>query len=174
MDHLPALDERVIPRSPSESEKTNQLPSLQLGQDQETEPMDTSSSPPQELKECCIPYGNIPLPPPLLPSGPMFYPALVPMPYPFWPLAPTPLPPKECVAETHEVIKPTPVLAVEPRNVDEVIGMSKLSIGEGMEPSALSLKMVEASTSRQSAFRVNPTINGADLSPSNSSPIHAV
>ena len=97
--------------------------------------------------------------------------------YPFWPPTPV-LPSKDVMAEAHEVLKPTPVLPKEPINVDEVVGMSKLSIGEGvtgrMEPSALSHKLQEASPSRQSAFHVNSTVTGADLSPSNGSPIHAV
>jgi len=169
MDRLPVPHEKVMLRTtPNEPENTNQLPSLQLCQDQKPEPAEPSSNkPPLELKES-IQYSSIPL---------AFSPTFIPMLYPFWPPTPV-LPSKAVMAEAHEVLKPTPVLPKEPINVDEVVGMSKLSIGEGMsgrmEPSALSHKLLEASTSRQSAFHVNSTVSGADLSPSNGSPIHAV
>ncbi|CAK7356335.1 unnamed protein product [Dovyalis caffra] len=60
--------------------------------------------------------------------------------------------------ETHEVLKPTAVHSKNPINVDELVGMSKLSLGESIGrdgPSSLSLKLVEGS-SRQSAFHANP------------------
>lgn len=141
MDHLPVLDEQLmLPSPPAEPENTSQ----------HFEP------------EC-----NIPLPP-----GPTFYPAFIPVPYPFWPTIAAPVS-EEAVIEFPRVLKPTPVLPREHRSVDEVIGLSKLSIGDGMmggrmEPSALSVKLMEASASRQSAFHVSRTVRG------NSSPIHAL
>ena len=172
MDQLPVLDEQMLRTPPNEPENANQLPSLQLRQDQEPEPAEPSlNKPPLELKES-TPYSSIPLPP-----APAFFPTFIPLPYPFWPPALV-LPSKDVMVEAHEVLKPTPVLPKEPRNVDEVAGMSKLSIGEGMpgrmEPSALSHKLLEASPSRQSAFHANSTVAVADLNPSNGSPIHAV
>lgn len=173
-DTLPVLDEQLALRSPpAEPENANHMPSLWLHQDQESEPAAElpSSNLTLELKES-TPYSNIPLPP-----GPTYYPAFIPVPYPFWPVTSAHIS-KEAIMEAHQVLKPTPVLPKELRSVDEVVGMSKLSIGEGlanrMEPSALSLKLMEASPSRQSAFHVSPTVNGADLSPRNSSPIHAL
>ncbi|ONK80664.1 uncharacterized protein A4U43_C01F20340 [Asparagus officinalis] len=145
MDQLQVLDEKQhMLRSPTDPDTTNHLQSLHLLQDQETEPAEKSSiTLPPEIKET-VTYSNIPLPP-----GHTFYPtAFIPMPYPFWP--PTPAPQKaETTTETHEVLKPTPILPKESKNVDEVVGMSKLSIGEGtgsrMEPSALSLKLMDSS-----------------------------
>lgn len=93
-------------------------------------------------------------------------------------LAPIPNP----AGETHEVLKPTAVHSNRPINVDELVGMSKLSLGESLghgEPSSLSLKLLEGTTSRQSAFHPNPV---GDPGPPNTninsttshSPIHAL
>ncbi|OWM86416.1 transcription factor KUA1 [Punica granatum] len=75
--------------------------------------------------------------------------------------------------EAHEVVKPTAVHSKSPINVDELIGMSKLSLGESIGnsgQSSLSLKLLEGST-RQSAFHANTTSGG---STSGSSPVQAV
>ncbi|KAA0041072.1 transcription factor MYB1R1 [Cucumis melo var. makuwa] len=77
--------------------------------------------------------------------------------------------------ETHEVLKPTAVHSKSPLNVDELIGMSKLSLGESIGhagPSSLSLKLLEGS-SRRSAFHANPASGSENMS-SGGSPIHAV
>ncbi|GAB2274192.1 Transcription factor kua1 [Dionaea muscipula] len=76
----------------------------------------------------------------------------------------------------HEVLKPTAVHSKSPINVDELVGMSRLSLGESIgngEPSSLSLKLLEGSTTRQSAFRANNPPHSRSSSCS-SSPIHAV
>lgn len=76
--------------------------------------------------------------------------------------------------ESHEVVKPTAVHSKSPINVDELVGMSKLSLREPIGhdgPSPLSLKLSEGST-RQSAFHANPSSSGSTLNP-NGSPIHA-
>lgn len=77
--------------------------------------------------------------------------------------------------ETHEVLKPTAVHSKSPINVDELVGMSKLSLGESIGhsgPSSLSLKLLEGS-SRQSAFHANPDSGSSNMN-SSGSPIHAV
>lgn len=77
--------------------------------------------------------------------------------------------------ETHEVLKPTAVHSKSPLNVDELIGMSKLSLGESIGhagPSSLSLQLLEGS-SRRSAFHANPA-SGSENMNSGGSPIHAV
>lgn len=106
---------------------------------------------------------------------PLVYPAYVapffPMPYPCWPGYTAEL----AKAETHEVLKPTAVHSKSPINVDELVGMSKLSLGESIgdaKPSSLSLKLVEGS-SRQSAFHANPSSGSSGMNSSHS-PIHAV
>lgn len=76
---------------------------------------------------------------------------------------------------THEVVKPTAVHSKEPINVDELVGMSKLTLGESLgdkASSSLSLKLLDGSD-RQSAFHPNPPTSGSSLN-SGSSPIHAV
>uniref|UniRef100_A0A0E0JF22 Uncharacterized protein n=1 Tax=Oryza punctata TaxID=4537 RepID=A0A0E0JF22_ORYPU len=107
---------------------------------------------------------------------PAFYPALIHVPLTLWP------PNVANVGESgtnHEILKPTPVNGKEVINkADEVVGMSKLTIGEGssnsIEPSALSLQLTGPTNTRQSAFHVNPPMAGPDLNKRNNSPIHAV
>uniref|UniRef100_A0A803L5H5 Uncharacterized protein n=1 Tax=Chenopodium quinoa TaxID=63459 RepID=A0A803L5H5_CHEQI len=106
---------------------------------------------------------------------PVVYPTYVspfyPYPVPYW-TGGNPEPTKE----THEVVKPTAVHSKSPINVDELVGMSKLSLGETIgsgEPSSLSLKLLDGS-SRQSAFHANPTPGSPDMNSSGGSPIHAV
>lgn len=60
--------------------------------------------------------------------------------------------------ETHEIVKPIPVHSKEPINVDELLGMSKLSIGESNQETvstSLSLNLL-GGQNRQSAFHANP------------------
>ncbi|KAK9698817.1 hypothetical protein RND81_08G133100 [Saponaria officinalis] len=68
----------------------------------------------------------------------------------------------EPAKETHEVVKPTAVHSKNPINVDELVGMSKLSLGETIgsgEQSSLSKRLLQGS-SRQSAFHANSIPNG--------------
>ena len=89
---------------------------------------------------------------------PVMYPAYfssVPFPFPMWPGYST----EPTKVDTHEVLKPTAVHSKSPINVDELVGMSNLSLGEPKGqagPSSLSLNLVEGS-SRQSAFHANPS-----------------
>lgn len=102
---------------------------------------------------------------------PLVYPAaymtpIYPLPIPFWQGYNGPEPPK---GERHQVLKPTAVHSKSPINVDELVGMSKLSLGESLadvKPPPLSLELVEGST-RQSAFHAKPVS-------SSHNPIHAV
>uniref|UniRef100_A0A0E0MAR0 Uncharacterized protein n=1 Tax=Oryza punctata TaxID=4537 RepID=A0A0E0MAR0_ORYPU len=62
------------------------------------------------------------------------------------------------VPETHEIVKPVPVHSKSPINVDELVGMSKLSIGDSNQETvstSLSLNLV-GGQNRQSAFHANP------------------
>lgn len=106
---------------------------------------------------------------------PVVYPAyispFIPYSLPFWPGCPSE-PPK---TEAHAVLKPTAVHSKSPINVDELVGMSKLSLGESIGkagPSSLSVKLLEGS-SRQSAFHANTTSGGSGMN-SSTGPIHAV
>ncbi|KAL5223566.1 hypothetical protein ABZP36_010205 [Zizania latifolia] len=61
--------------------------------------------------------------------------------------------------ETHEIVKPVPVHSKSPINVDELVGMSKLSIGESNQETvstSLSLNLA-GGQNRQSAFHANPS-----------------
>ncbi|XP_010925548.1 transcription factor MYBS3 [Elaeis guineensis] len=173
-DQIPVLEEHLMHGSPpNEPENTNQLPALNHGPDQGSELAEPLlNNPPEELNES-IPYNNTPMP-----AVPAFYPAFIHLPYAFWPPNLAAPATEEEMGETHEIVKPRPVIPKEPVNMDEITGMSKLSIGEHgagrMEPSALSLKLLEASTSRQSAFHLNPSSTRPDLSQGSSNAIHAV
>ncbi|KAI4371456.1 hypothetical protein MLD38_019689 [Melastoma candidum] len=95
------------------------------------------------------------------PCYPVMYPAY------FSPFYPLPLPTlwadttfgaKTVGEEKHEVLKPTAVHTKTPINVDELVGMSELSLGETIGdagPSTLSLKLLEG-PGRQSAFHAKP------------------
>lgn len=107
---------------------------------------------------------------------PVIYPAYVaplfPLPLQFWPGYNG----EPVKAEAHEVVKPTAVHSKSPINVDELVGMSKLSLGESLGdggPSTLSLKLVEGSTTRPSAFQANPASGTSGMNSSHN-PIHAV
>ncbi|KAL4281256.1 hypothetical protein GQ457_03G022080 [Hibiscus cannabinus] len=69
--------------------------------------------------------------------------------------------------ESHQLIKPTAVHWKRPINVEELVGMSKLSLGESLSDGGLpSISLKLDGSSRQSAFHANPKSSG--------SPIHAV
>ena len=128
-------------------------PSLNLSLKSEFEPMETTSQEnAQQTNETMM--GSIGLTP-MAPHG--FFPAYLPVPFPMWPS--TVAPPFEEVkgGETshHQIHKPIPVIPKEPVNVDELVGMSHLSIGEAQvrdrEPSPLSIKLL-GEPSRQSAL----------------------
>ncbi|XP_074562057.1 transcription factor MYBS3-like [Curcuma longa] len=109
---------------------------------------------------------------------PAIYTAFVPMQLSFWTPNLTALPKEEEMRDSHEIVKPIPVVPKEALNVEEVVGMSKLSIDDGLvclpDPSALSLKLVGSSTSTQSAFHTKSSVALPDLNQSSGSPIHAV
>ncbi|KAJ6704083.1 hypothetical protein OIU85_029949 [Salix viminalis] len=133
--------------------------------DEECESMDSTNSNEEE-----------PLPPNSSQSAyPVVYPAYFspyfPYSFPFW----SGNGEESTKTETHEVLKPTAVHSKSLINVDELVGMSKLSLGESIGQdgtSSLSQKLLEGSP-RQSAFHANPASNSSSMNRS-SSPIHAV
>ncbi|KAJ0964792.1 hypothetical protein J5N97_025930 [Dioscorea zingiberensis] len=175
MDELPVLEEEFMPPSANEPEEPPKLPPIHNCLDEQSEHKETSLKNPSVEPQENASYRTMPLPIQLVQG---FYHTYVPMPFHFWPAPSMANPMKEGIAETHEVLKPTPVLPKEPINVDEVVGMSKLSIGETsaslMEPSALSLELLGASSSRQSAFHINSSIGSPDLSKRKTNAIHAL
>uniref|UniRef100_A0ACD5VCW9 Uncharacterized protein n=1 Tax=Avena sativa TaxID=4498 RepID=A0ACD5VCW9_AVESA len=152
----------------NEAEFDKYLPTLQLRQLKESE----FAGPPTDLEmnhaaSFKATSANL--------TMPTFYPALLPVPLTLWAPNVTNV---EVAGTSHEILKPTPLIGKEGVKADEVVSMSKLSIGEGssgsLEPSALSLQLTGSTNTRQSAFHVNPSMTRTDLSNGNNSPIHAV
>lgn len=153
--------------TPGETQRNNPLPAPPA-LDEECESMDSTNSndgepapPKPENSQSCIPM--------------MYHAAYVsqffPFTYPYWSAYNT----EPTQKETHEVLKPTAVHSKSPINVDELVGMSKLSLGESIGqngPSSLSLKLDEGS-SKQSAFHANPASGSTGMN-SSGSPIHAL
>jgi len=153
-----------------EAEFAKQMPTFQLRQHEESEYAEPSLTLPDLEMNSSVPFNTI-----AVPTMPAFYPALVPVPLTLWPPSVAHV---EDAGTTHEILKPTPLNGKEVIKADDVVGMSKLSIGEArsgsMEPTALSLQLIGSTDTRQSAFHVSPPMNRPELSKRNSSPIHAV
>jgi len=156
-----------------ETDTANPLPSLNLSLNSEFEPME--AIPQEEAKESdesVTGSGG------MAPMIPEFFPAFLTLPFPMWQPNTAPVE-EEKGAETshHQVLKPIPILPKEPVNVDELVGLSQLSLREAerlhREPSPLSLKLI-GTPSRQSAFHANAPVSGSDLNKGESSVIQAV
>uniref|UniRef100_A0A2P2K2A1 Myb transcription factor n=2 Tax=Rhizophora mucronata TaxID=61149 RepID=A0A2P2K2A1_RHIMU len=174
-DPQPVPEERELPSSQArEADNPDALPLLCLSLKPDYEAMETATEEPVKEPERTImgstqfppavpslqEYQLIPGPSEFTPLVPGFYPAYMPVPCPYWPQHITPLEDEKMIAEMsqHEVLKPIPIVPKEPVNVDELVGMSHLSLGETdrsqREPSPLSLKLI-GQPSRQSAFHAN-------------------
>ncbi|KAM0945626.1 putative transcription factor MYB-HB-like family [Dioscorea sansibarensis] len=145
----------------AEAQGQNQQPPLPPLPDDESESMDSSSN---DL-ETAIPA---PIPAPC--TYPVVYPAYfmpVFLPVPYWPSYQL----DNAGREVHGIVRPTAVHPNTPIDVNELVGMSQLSLGEsiGRPPSALSL----GGSDRQSAFHANPPRKDTSTN-SGASPIHAV
>ncbi|KAK6117454.1 hypothetical protein DH2020_048781 [Rehmannia glutinosa] len=159
-----------FPMNPQQAETESTTPVPPPPMEEECESMESANSNEGEIA--------LPKPEPSQYSYPVVYPAYVApvfqLPIQFWPGGYKPESVKE---ETHEVVKPTAVHSKSPINVDELVGMSKLSLGESLGdggPSTLSLKLVEGSTTRPSAFHANNPASGTSGMNSSHNPIHAV
>ncbi|XP_041002056.1 transcription factor MYBS3-like [Juglans microcarpa x Juglans regia] len=174
-DTPPVPEEQVLLSSAQvrATDTANFLPSLNLSLNSEFEPME--ASPQEEVEEL---NESVAGSTGLAPMIPQFFPAYLPLPFPIWPPN-TDLMEEEKGAESsyHQVLKPIPILPKHPVNVDELVGMSQLSLGEAerghREPSPLSLKLI-GEPSRQSAFHANASVSGSDLNKGESSVIEAV
>lgn len=147
-------------------------PSLNLSLKSEFEPMETTTE--EHVEE--DPYETQENG--LTPKTPGFFPAYVPVPFSIWPSIAAPCEEvNRGVTFHHEILKPIPVIPKEPVNVDELVGLSHLSIGETQvrdrEPSPLSLKLL-GEPSRQSAFHANAPVSSSDLNSGKNSAIQAV
>lgn len=155
------------PNNPQAETISNNPPPAPPALDEECESMDSTNSNDGEPAP--------PKPESSQSAFPIIYPAYIspffPFSLPFWPGYSS----EPAKKETHEVLKPRAVHSKIPINVDELVGMSKLSLGESIGqtgPSSLSLKLLEGS-SRQSAFHANPTSGNSRIN-KGGSPIHAV
>ncbi|KAJ7951712.1 MYB-like transcription factor family protein [Quillaja saponaria] len=175
-DPPPVPEEQVL-LPPSQNSLPNNAisqPSLNLSLNSTFEPMDaTTQETVKQSDETVMGSSG------LTPVAPGFFPAYLPVPFPVWPSSSSAPFEEMKDAETshHQVLKPIPIIPKEPVNVDELVGMSQLSIGETKkgvrEPSPLSLKLLGES-SRQSAFHANTAVGGSDLTKGKNSAIQAV
>ncbi|CAL9156586.1 unnamed protein product [Musa hybrid cultivar] len=135
-----------FPMSFQESEaQNNNLPPVPPTLNEECESMDSNDAtigeavvPQPEAPQCSYPV--------ILPA---YFSPLLQFPFPCWPgyKADT------SEQQAHEIIKPTAVHSKTPMNIDELVGMSKLSIGES-RGSTLDLL---GRSKRQSAFHASPS-----------------
>jgi hypothetical protein len=162
MDPPSVPEEQVLLPSASEADNADALPSLNLSLKSEFEPMEATSK--EKLKE---PEESVTGSIGLAPILPGLIPAYLPSPFLFWPPNTFPMEEEKGAEPSHhQVLKPIPILPKEPVNVDELVGMSQLSLEEAerrhREPSPLSLKLI-GEPSRQSAFHANAPVSGSDL-----------
>ena len=170
-DSSPTQEDQTLNRSSPSKEPENKtnLPSLELKLNNATE----SEAPPQEKPEEAIEPSNV-LSPMLVPNG--FFPPCFPVTYTIWlpTTTSTSLQGTEhsvqvsASSHQHQVLKPKPGFAKERTNMDELVGMSQLSIGmetrhETETSHSLSLKLI-GEPSRPSAFHSNGSVNGSGLS----------
>ncbi|KAJ0968293.1 hypothetical protein J5N97_025210 [Dioscorea zingiberensis] len=132
--------------------------------DDECESMDSNDV------EAALPKPVCPVPVPC--SYPVIYPAyfspFFPFPLPCWPGYTQ----DDTEKETHEIVKPTATHSkTTPLNVEELVGMSKLSLGDSIGQSAPALLLRQSD--RQSAFQPNLPTRDAAMN-SGTSPIRAV
>lgn len=151
-------EETFLPPLVRLNEDTNSTTSTSMGLDLERTPMETSHP------ETSEGGGDVAMESSdQVPLVPCYFPYYLPLPFPMWP--PNMAPPEDGrVVETshHRVLKPIPVIPKEPLNIDQIVGMSQLSLAEN-EPAPLSLKFL-GETSRQSAFIKAPSsVNESDL-----------
>ncbi|MFQ6639093.1 hypothetical protein Gotur_014607 [Gossypium turneri] len=167
-------EEQVLPPSSRvEADNSNSTPSLNLCLNSEFEHTQTAAQETIKGTEetMMVSSGYTPI-------VHSFISPYAPVAYPFWPpnLAPNDEG-KGIEASQHQVLKPVPMFPKEPVNVDELVGMSQLCIGESekghREPSPLSLKLL-GEPSRQSAFHANAPVGATDLGKGKTGAIQAV
>ncbi|THG05891.1 hypothetical protein TEA_023516 [Camellia sinensis var. sinensis] len=163
----PTLPEEQFALPPSEAVETDtsySLLSLKLSLKPEFEPMEaTSEDKFEEAEEGTMPLGENQTT--VVPTS--SFPVYLPVPFPHW-LSSTGPPEEERAVDTsnHQVIRPIPILPKEPVNVDELVGMSQLSLGESGtghigSSKPLSLNLFGA-PSRPSAFHASTPVNESD------------
>ncbi|PHU00882.1 Transcription factor MYB1R1 [Capsicum chinense] len=155
-----------------ETDFADSLPSLDLSLKSDFESMETVPSEPVQETKPNTATSEIP------PAFPAFFPAYIPVPYPFWPSNAIPVPEDRGPEPSHhQILKPIPTVPKEPVNVDELVGMSQLTLAEAgsghFEPSPLSLKLT-AEPSRQSAFHASTPGKSSEITKGETAPIQAL
>lgn len=168
---LPEEQELLPSAQARETETESPLPSLNLSLNSVFDPMEAFPEEKVEPDETVAGSSG------MAPMIHGLYPAYLPLPFPIWSPNTAPME-EEKGTETshHQVLKPIPILLKEPVNVDELVGMSQLSLGEAerghREPSPLSLKLI-GQPSRHSAFHANAPVKGSGLGKGESSVVEA-
>lgn len=171
-------EQELLPPSENSQQPFNgkSQPSLNLSLKSEFDPMETTSQ--DNVEE---PNDTTMGSKGLTQMATGFFPTYLPVPFSIWPSMGAPFEEvnggETSPHHRHQVLKPIPVIPREPVNVDELVGMSHLSIMEAQvldrEPSPLSLKLL-GEPSRQSAFHANAPVNGSDLKSGENSAIQAI
>ncbi|XP_078431906.1 transcription factor MYBS3-like isoform X2 [Wolffia australiana] len=142
------------------------LPNQEISQ---PEASSAPSDPPEELG------GEIQLNS-LPPMAPGFHPYHVPIHLSLWHSSDA-FAKKEVMGESHEILKPMPILPKDPASVDQLARMVDLRLGDAStgssEKSGLSLELIESS-SRQSAFHINAAVKASMFGQSSDSAVHAL
>ncbi|XP_016447763.1 transcription factor MYBS3 [Nicotiana tabacum] len=155
-----------------ETDFADSLPSLDLSLKSDFESMETTPTEPVEGTKPNTSTNEIPS------VYPAFFPAYIPVPYSFWPSNAVPVPEDRGAEPSHhQILKPIPTVPKEPVNVDELVGMSQLTLADAgsghIEPSPLSLKLT-AEPSRQSAFHASTPVKSSEITKGETAPIQAV
>ncbi|CAA7402814.1 unnamed protein product [Spirodela intermedia] len=171
IDQAPLPEEHAQCFTTGKPENPNAAPMQHLSPEQDTaQPELASCNPPEEVRGD-VQRSNLP---PMIPG---FFPAYVPIPLSLWPSSAVAAEKEQVMWEAHEILKPTPFLPKDPANVDQLVRMSDLSLGDASagrtEPSALSLELL-GSSPRQSAFHVNAAVKAPALSQNNDNVVHAL
>lgn len=164
---MPPAPECFLP--PPETSETNQENSISHSNENlESQPMEVTTDetvkesdnmPVQSSYIIPVPADNIPLQPSYIipvPVLPAFYPAYVPVPFRFWSPNLAPTQEENSGSSNHQVVRPVPVIPKDPIDVDDLVGMSQLTLTETRNrPSDFHpfSKQPLGSPSRQSAFK---------------------
>lgn len=144
------LEPQLFPLGLQESElQSNKPPPIPPTLNEECESMDSNDS---MLGETVVPIPEAPQCTYTM-MLPTYYPPFLQFASPYWSGGTS-----ETPDQAHEIIKPTAVHSKAPINVEELVGMSKLSIGDsGGETASLSSSLdLLSGSKRQSAFHANP------------------
>ncbi|XP_023000366.1 transcription factor MYBS3-like [Cucurbita maxima] len=163
-DLLPAPEDEVLHGyQAKETENTGSQPSLNLSLNSEFHIMETAVE--ENGKELDAPKMEVAGFPPMIPG---YISAYVPVPFSIWAPSTVPMEEEKGVEMCHhEVLKPIPVVPKKPVNVDELVGMSQLTLREHerehKEPSPLTLKLISEPSRRLSAFHPNARVSRSEL-----------